>query len=118
VELGRQNEGPGFERCQPLPFLLRTRTMSAGFPVKTVAELRNPGVGNRAAVPVLLRWLPQVDYRPLKRDIIATLGAKWARPQSIKPLVEEYRRIKPSADNGNILWSLGDALESGRRIGA
>lgn len=85
----------------------------AGFAVETLAQLRQRGVGDRRAVPVLVKWLPEVTYLPLKRDLIATLGSAWARPSAAGPLVEEFGRIDPSEDTADtsVRWSIGDALE-------
>jgi HEAT repeat protein len=85
----------------------------AGFTVRALAELRRRGVGDRRAVPVLVKWLPRISYLPLKRDLIATLGSGWARPESARPLVEEFRRIDPASDTADtsVRWSIGDALE-------
>jgi hypothetical protein len=86
---------------------------AAGFAVSTMADLRKRGVGDKRAVPPLLRWLPQISYPPLKRDVIATLGSPWARPLSARPLLEEFRRIEPAADPppASIRWAIGDVLE-------
>ena len=86
---------------------------AAGFPVETLAGLRQRGVGDRRAVPVLLKWLPLVTYLPLKEDLIATLGSPWARPEAARPLVEEFRRVDPAEDTAgaSVRWSIGDALE-------
>jgi len=85
---------------------------SAGFAVSTVADLRKRGVGDKRAVPVLAAWLPRITYVPLKRDVIATLGSSWARPQATRPLLDEFHRIDPVTDPPNGLrWSIGDALE-------
>jgi HEAT repeat protein len=87
---------------------------AAGFSVTTMQDLRQRGVGDRRAVPVLVRWLPEIVYLPLKRDLIATLGSSWARPAAARPLVEEFRRIDPAEDEApgtDVRWSIGDALE-------
>ncbi len=86
---------------------------AAGFVVETLAQLRQRGVGDRSAVPVLVKWLPQVSYLPLKRDVIATLGSAWARPAAAGPLVAEFGRIDPDEDTADtsVRWSIGDALE-------
>lgn len=85
---------------------------AAGFAVSTLAELRKPGVGDKRAVPLLVRWLGSVTYLPLKRDIIATLGSPWARPDAARPLLQEYRRVDPQDDPpGGVRWAIGDALE-------
>jgi HEAT repeat protein len=86
---------------------------AAGFPVETLAQLRQRGVGNRQAVPSLLKWLPLVSYRPLKLDIIATLGSNWAHPAAAGPLISEFLRVKPTDDvtGTSVRWAIGDALE-------
>ncbi len=84
---------------------------AAGFDVDVVAELKKSG--DRQAVPVLVRWLQQVEYLPLKRDIIATLGSKWARPDAARALIEEFHRAPAPADPSEtgLRWLIGDALE-------
>lgn len=86
---------------------------SAGFEVETLAQLRQREVGDKRALPALVKWLPEIDYLPLKRDLIATLGSSWTRPASARPLVEEFRRADPAEDTGDtsVRWSIGDALE-------
>ncbi|MGQ0715048.1 MAG: hypothetical protein ACT4PJ_15210, partial [Gemmatimonadaceae bacterium] len=69
-----------------------------GFSVESLAELRQRGVGDRRALPVLVHWLPRVTYSPLKRDLIATLGSSWARPAAARPLVEDFHRVDPAQD--------------------
>jgi len=78
-----------------------------------MAQLRQRGVGDRRAVPILVKWLPAVTYLPLKRDVIAALGSNWARPFAARPLIDEFRRVDPVADaaDASIRWSIGDALE-------
>ncbi len=65
---------------------------AAGFDVDTMGDLRQPGVGDRTALPALVAWLPVIGYPPLKRDLIATLGSAWARPAAA-PRVG--RRVSP-----------------------
>jgi hypothetical protein len=87
---------------------------ASGFSVATMADLRRRGVGDRRAMPILVRWLPEIAYLPLKRDLIATLGSSWARPAAARPLVEEFRRIDPAEDEApgtDVRWSIGAALE-------
>lgn len=86
---------------------------AAGLSVETLAELRQRGAGAWRAVPVLVKWLSEIDYLPLKRDLIATLGSPWARPVAAVPLLEEFRRIDAAADTADtsVRWSIGDALE-------
>jgi HEAT repeat protein len=85
----------------------------ANIPVKSLAELRRGRYGGPTVLAILVDWLRRVTYRPLKRDIIATLGSRWARPLAAGPLVEEFRRIDPSDDSGDasLRWAISDALE-------
>ncbi len=85
----------------------------AGFSVITLAELRKKGVGNKRVVPILASWLPRITYMPLKADLIATLGCRWARPDAAAPLVREFLRIDPAADPppASLRWAIADALE-------
>src|SRR5437660_12876541 len=50
----------------------------AGFDVASVDELRASGVAYRAAIPVLLKWLPLIsdpDSQSVNRsDIVSTMG--------------------------------------------
>jgi len=85
---------------------------ASGVEVKTLAELRRRRIGDKRLTSVLAKWLPRVGYLPLKRDIIATMGSRWARPESAQPLIEEFHRIDPNNDKpGGLRWSIGDALE-------
>lgn len=85
---------------------------AAGFVVSTLAELRKRGAGDRRAIAVLVRWLSKVNYLPLKRDVIATLGSSWAGPDAARPLLEEFHRVEPSGDRpSGLRWAIGDALE-------
>jgi HEAT repeat protein len=85
---------------------------AAGVEVKTLAELRRRRPDTKDVVPVLAKWLPKARYLPLKRDIIATMGSSWARPEASRPLLEEFHRLDPTLDKpGGMRWSIGDALE-------
>lgn len=85
----------------------------AGFTITTLADLRKQGVGNKKAVPILVDWLPIISYMPLKKDLIATLGSRWARPDAADPLVREFLRTDPATDPppASLRWAIGDALE-------
>jgi HEAT repeat protein len=86
---------------------------AAGFHVETLADLRRRGEEAQRALPALVKWLPDVTYAPLKRDLIATLGSRWARHVAARPLIEEFCRIDPNDDTAeaSLRWSIGDALE-------
>jgi len=85
----------------------------AGYRFDSLADLRHSGVRYRAAVPVLLRWLPQVTERDVKEDIVRALSVPWARPAAARALIEEFRRVDPALDpeGTGIRWAIGNALE-------
>ena len=65
---------------------------------------------HREIIPILLRWLPVVDYRPLKDDIVRTLSVPWARRLANRPLLEEYERADDPEGTG-YKWVVSNALE-------
>jgi HEAT repeat protein len=84
----------------------------AGFPVGSLTELRTSGQRYRAAVPVLLRWLPLVSDRNLKEDLVRALSVPWARPVAARPLLDEFDRVEMSDDptGTGLRWAIGNAL--------
>lgn len=85
---------------------------AVGFNVRAVGALMDPSVGDRRALPVLIKWLPIVTYKHLRTELIATVGSKWAGPEAAQPLIQEFRRIDPKTDPGpySIRSEIGLAL--------
>ncbi|KAA0233481.1 MAG: HEAT repeat domain-containing protein [Actinobacteria bacterium] len=81
----------------------------AGFPVASLTELRTSGLRYRAAVPVLLRWLPTVSDRQVKEDLVRALSVPWARPVAARPLIAEFDRVVDPTGTG-LRWAIGNAL--------
>lgn len=88
------------------PLLAELQT--AGLSVTTVRELKQSGAAARAAVPILLRWLPRVEYAPLKEDIVRTLSVPWAKPDAAAALIAEFERTDPQETG--IRWAIANAL--------
>ncbi len=82
---------------------------AAGFTVDRIGELRRRD--SRAAVPILLRWLPRADDRHLKRAIVGALGVSWARPVAAPALIAEFRQAPPHDPDG-YKWAVGYALSA------
>lgn len=84
-----------------------------GFGVEFVDDLYGLGLDYRAAVPVLLRWLPLVDNPDVKRGIIRALSVEWARPVAARPLVDELHRQLPACerDSDDVRWTIANALD-------
>ncbi len=80
----------------------------AGVEVKSLSDLaRKP---DPRAVSVLVEYLPKVEDRGLKLEIINTLAAKEARGIAARPLIEEFLRVP--REDWDLRWAIGDALSS------
>jgi hypothetical protein len=89
------------------PILLELR--EAGFDIDWVSDLYNKRLNYKDAIPVLLNWLPRIDNKAVKEDIVRSLSVPWAR-KTIAPklLVEEFR--KPENTGLGLKWAIGNAL--------
>ncbi len=81
-----------------------------GFAVESIADLYNLRLDYRAAIPVLLKWLPRIDNPDVKETIVRALTVRWARPTAAGALVEEFRRAHDPTGSG-LRWAIGNALE-------
>ncbi|MCB1034641.1 MAG: HEAT repeat domain-containing protein, partial [Acidobacteria bacterium] len=77
-----------------------------GFPVSSVGQLRQEGKQYSAAVPALLRWLPQISNRAVKEDVVRTLSVPWARPAAGPALVQAFRE----ASDSGLRWAIANGL--------
>lgn len=82
-----------------------------GLVVGSVADLFNKKLDYRKAIPVLVDWLPRVDNRDVKEDIVRALSVKWAKgTPAPRMLVAEFERAR-DPDNVGLRWAIGNALE-------
>jgi hypothetical protein len=70
----------------------------AGFTVDRLGELRRRDVGDRRALPALLNWFHRATFASLRGDIAYVLASRWAQPEGLRALLDEYHRIDGSAD--------------------
>lgn len=82
---------------------------SAGFPVRSVSELIESDINYKAAVPVLLKWLPFVSDQSEKEELVRALSVKWARPTAALPLITQFRTVSDETGLG-LRWTIGNAL--------
>jgi hypothetical protein len=88
---------------------LLSELRAAGYDVRTVGGLRERRVRYRSAVPILVRWLPRIDDRYVKEDIVRTLSVPWASAAA-PALVQEFRSVQDDTGRG-LRWAIGNALE-------
>ncbi len=98
----------------------------AGLRVQRLPALINRDIDYTAQIPVLIEWLPRVEYAPVKATIARALTIREARPAAAPVLLEELRRapaeappLPPDADPAermaegdvrNLRQALGHAL--------
>lgn len=82
----------------------------AGFKVESVGALRHRRARYKAAIPILLEWLPRVRYPSLKEDIVRTVSVPWAKPAAARALVTEFRSAEDATGTG-LRWAIANGLE-------
>jgi PBS lyase HEAT-like repeat len=87
-----------------------------GVPVSDLWELVNAKAQDRAAVPVLIDWLREVDARvpaadrpKVREGLVRALSVPAARPAAAPVLIEEFRKAHDLAGRG-LGWVVGNAL--------
>lgn len=86
---------------------------AAGFPARSLADLRHSRTRYHDAVPVLLRWLARVSDPKVKVEIVRALSVPWAKPAATEPLIEQFRSVDASVDPSGmgLRWAIGNALD-------
>ena len=88
--------------------------------MEEVGDLRRRGVNYKAAVPILLGWLPRISYLLLVEDVVRTLSVGFAKnlvaPVFLRlfrepPSVEDPIRPKTSEPpEEHLRWVIGNGL--------
>jgi len=80
-----------------------------GFHLEWISDLFNRKYDYREAIPVLMDWLPLVENKDIKEEIVRALSVPWAKPRAASLLIHEFKK----ADNSEELslkWAIGNAL--------
>ncbi len=80
-----------------------------GIRIESLSVLVNKSIDYRIAIPLLLRWLPQVSNVDVKETIVRALAVKWAKGVAAPPLIEEFRRA-PEAEELGLKWAIANTL--------
>jgi len=74
--------------------------------LESLLDLSHGSDDLRAAIPVLLEWLPRIENRDVKEHVVRALSDRLARPEAAPVLVSEFRR----AEDDVLRWAIGNAL--------
>lgn len=83
------------------------RTPEGALQIERIEDLYRKPIDYRAAIPILIKWLPLVDHKGVKWTIVRALSIKWAKPIAARPLIEEFRKAPMDVD---FKWSIANAL--------
>ncbi len=82
---------------------------AAGFHIETIGDLYRSKMNYHTAIPILLRWLPRIEDRFVKDDIIRALTVKWAKPVAASTLIDLFRQEDDPSGTGS-KWVIANAL--------
>jgi hypothetical protein len=89
---------------------------AAGLPISELWELVNAKAQYKAAIPVLIDWLRDVEQRVpgpdqprVREGLVRALSVPAARPVAAPALIEEFRRASDPSETG-LGWVVGNAL--------
>lgn len=89
---------------------------AAGVPTNDLWELVNAKAQYKAAIPVLIDWLRNVELRVpgagqsrVREGLVRALSVPAARPSAAPVLIEEFRRASDPSETG-LGWVVGNAL--------
>jgi len=89
---------------------------AVGLPVSDVWDLVNAKAQYKAAIPVLIDWLrnlelrvPRQDQARIREGLVRALSVPAARPGAAPVLIEEFRKASDPSETG-LGWVVGNAL--------
>jgi hypothetical protein len=92
---------------------LKLELAQVGFPVEDLGRLFFKFRPEHSVfIPILIKWLPRIDYIEVKDTIVRLLTDGLARPVAARPLIEEFKR-SPVTNEPRLLhykWAIGNAL--------
>jgi HEAT repeat protein len=82
---------------------------AAGFNLEWVTDLYSKKLNYKSVIPILLKWLPQIENLDVKEDIVRALSVPWAKSIAAPLLVTEFRKMENESNTG-IKWAIANAL--------
>jgi HEAT repeat protein len=95
----------------------------AGYEVNHIQDLYQKYKTYKSAIPILLKWLPRISHsdiksvKEVKTTILSALDNKCARPEAIRPLIDEFEHFKSFEGlnddlNHSYRWKVGASLST------
>jgi hypothetical protein len=92
-----------------------------GYKVGTLAELRHQDRDWKAALPLLLYWLPLVDDDlDIKQEIVRCLSVPWVGNKATTDLIADFKKYAPILPRPTNLWvgnQLREIPEEEKKLG-
>ncbi len=80
-----------------------------GYEIVAVQDLYINKLNYSNAIPILIKYLPQIENSSVKEQVIRALTVKWAiNTNASRILIEEFRKSK---NDLHLCWVIGSALE-------
>ena len=79
-----------------------------GLVYDSMHRLRHSGIVYRAAISILLDWLPRIHNYDVKSEIVRALSVPWAKPDAAPAMIREFLAAEPSQDSYK--WIVGNGL--------
>ncbi|MRH88605.1 hypothetical protein GFY24_14330 [Nocardia sp. SYP-A9097] len=90
---------------------LLAELVNAGFDVQSVDDLSRRRIDYRAAVPVLIDWLPRVDYMPLFSYVVSLLSVNFAKKTAVPAFLKYFREPEwPGDESPEGEWPVRDKI--------
>ena len=94
------------EELRPVVAELR----EAGYDIDSIHDLYYSDVKLKVAIPILMKWLPEIRDRNAKDSIIRALSDRQAKGVVAPVLIEEFRKQALIEHLDNVAWAMGNAL--------
>jgi len=91
-----------------------------GYHIDTIDDLRHQDQAWKAALPVLLHWLPKINDPSVKNGIVRCLSVPWIGNKATRELIEEFKKYAPILPKPTNPWvgkQLRELPEEEKKLG-
>ena len=99
-----------FLKFQSLTKPIIAELAELGYDLESLGDLRQRGKPWKSALPILLRWLPEVSDPDVKQEIVRCLSVPWLGKTGAALLIDEFKKYAPILPNAPNPW-VGNQLK-------